>query len=195
MAISERAQKVFDFLKERGDSGIPPTVREICNSLGIKSTSSVHHDLNILEQNGLIERDSQNARAIYIKGFTKSVQVPIIGRVTAGLPILAVEEVEGYLPFDNRHINPKDLFALRVQGMSMKNAGIMDGDLVVCKRQTTADDGEIVVALIEDEATVKRIYREKFGVRLQPENEDFDPIYAAEVLVLGKVVSCVRFYN
>jgi len=193
--ITPRQMRIFNFIRERQSTGIPPTVREICLHAGVKSTSTVHLDLTRLAENGYIDRDLQNARAITVKGAVRTVQVPVIGRVTAGMPILAVEEIEGYVPFDESLSKGKTLFALRVKGMSMKNVGIFDGDLVICSRQATADDGEIVVALIEDEATVKRIYREKCGVRLEPENEDFDTIYAAEVLVLGKVVSSVRFYT
>ena len=120
--------------------------------------------------------------------------MPIVGRVTAGVPILAVEEITGYIPFTAEHYRNKELFALVVQGESMKNAGILDGDYVISEKTSTAEDGEIVVALIEDEATVKRIYREPDGVRLQPENPDFEPIYSKDVLVLGKVVSVVRYY-
>ena len=127
-------------------------------------------------------------------GCEQTAQVPILGKVTAGLPILAVEEVQGYLPITASQQRGRELFALTVQGESMKNAGILDGDYVVVERTPTARDGDIVVALIEDEATVKRLYRETDCVRLQPENDAFEPIYAKEVLILGKVVSVVRYY-
>lgn len=193
--LTQNQQKVFDFLKEKIQESIPPTVREICEACGIKSTSTVHGILNALEQQGLISRDAQNARAIHIVGAARTVQVPILGRVTAGMPILAVEQIEDYIPFTARISSDKELFALRVVGESMIKAGILDGDLVVCERAQTADDGQIVVAMIDDEATVKRLYREKFGVRLQPENDAFDPIYAAEVTILGKVIASIRNYQ
>ena len=193
--LTKKQQQVFEYLQSRMQSDIPPTVREICAATGIRSTSTVHGILRALTENGLITRDSQNARGIYIEGAEKSVQVPLLGRVTAGLPILAVEEIEEYIPFSGRYAKGKKLFALRVQGESMINAGILDGDIVVCEQEQSVDDGTIVVALIEDEATVKRIYREKFGVRLQPENDAFDPIYAAEVRVLGKVIASLRLYS
>ncbi len=175
-------------------SGLPPTVREICAATGIKSTSTVHGILSALEEYGYISRKSQNARGIYIEQDKRPVQIPLLGRVTAGLPILAVEQVEEYIPFYIENADNKQLFALRVVGESMINAGIYDNDIVICEKMSTANDGDIVVALIEEEATVKRLYREKFGVRLQPENDKFDPIYAANVLILGKVIASIRFY-
>ncbi len=143
---------------------------------------------------GYISRDAGLNRAIHIEGCEQTAQVPILGKVTAGLPILAVEEVQGYLPITASQQRGRELFALTVQAESMKNAGILDGDYVVVERTPTARDGDIVVALIEDEATVKRLYRETDCVRLQPENDAFEPIYAKEVLILGKVVSVVRYY-
>ncbi len=121
-----------------------------------------------------------------------SSQVPILGRVTAGVPILAVEDIEGYIPFP--HHNGRELFALHVVGLSMRDAGILDGDFVVAEKAQTADDGEIVVAMIEDEATVKRLFREPHCIRLQPENPDFEPIYSDQVQLLGRVVAVVRYY-
>ena len=154
----------------------------------------VHAHLKALENLGYISRDAGLNRAIHIEGCEQTAQVPILGKVTAGLPILAVEEVQGYLPITASQQRGRELFALTVQGESMKNAGILDGDYVVVERTPTARDGDIVVALIEDEATVKRLYRETDCVRLQPENDAFEPIYAKEVLILGKVVSVVRYY-
>ncbi|MDD5952316.1 MAG: transcriptional repressor LexA [Oscillospiraceae bacterium] len=192
--LTKSQQKVFDFVKEQLESGVPPTVREICAATGLHSTSTVHSHLRALENAGYITRDAGLNRSIRIKGQDQTTQVPIVGRVTAGVPILAVEEVTGYLPFPGERYKNKELFALMVQGESMKNAGILDGDYVISEKTSTADDGEIVVALIEDEATVKRLYREKDCIRLQPENPDFSPIYSKNVLVLGKVVSVVRYY-
>ena len=192
--LSKSQQKVYDYLKERLEYGVPPTVREICAATGLSSTSTVHGHLKALESAGYINRGAGLNRSIRIEGQEQTTQVPIVGRVTAGVPILAVEEITGYIPFTAEHYRNKELFALVVQGESMKNAGILDGDYVISEKTSTAEDGEIVVALIEDEATVKRIYREPDGVRLQPENPDFEPIYSKDVLVLGKVVSVVRYY-
>ena len=192
--LTKSEQKIYDFLKDRSQYGIPPSVREICAATGLKSTSTVHAHLKALENLGYISRDAGLNRAIHIEGCEQTAQVPILGKVTAGLPILAVEEIQGYLPITASQQRGRELFALTVQGESMKNAGILDGDYVVVERTPTARDGDIVVALIEDEATVKRLYRETDCVRLQPENDAFEPIYAKEVIILGKVVSVVRYY-
>ena len=192
--LTKSQQKIYDFLKDRSQYGIPPSVREICAATGLKSTSTVHAHLKALENLGYISRDAGLNRAIHIEGCEQTAQVPILGKVTAGLPILAVEEIQGYLPITASQQRGRELFALTVQGESMKNAGILDGDYVVVERTPTARDGDIVVAFIEDEATVKRLYRETDCVRLQPENDAFEPIYAKEVIILGKVVSVVRYY-
>ena len=192
--LTKSQQKIYDFLKDRSQYGIPPSVREICAATGLKSTSTVHAHLKALENLGYISRDAGLNRAIHIEGCEQTAQVPILGKVTAGLPILAVEEIQGYLPITASQQRGRELFALTVQGESMKNAGILDGDYVVVERTPTARDGDIVVALIEDEATVKRLYRETDCVRLQPEYDAFEPIYAKEVIILGKVVSVVRYY-
>ena len=192
--LTKSQQKIYDFLKDRSQYGIPPSVREICAATGLKSTSTVHAHLKALENLGYISRDAGLNRAIHIEGCEQTAQVPILGKVTAGLPILAVEEIQGYLPITASQQRGRELFALTVQGESMKNAGILDGDYVVVERTPTARDGDIVVALIEDEATVNRLYRETDCVRLQPENDAFEPIYAKEVIILGKVISVVRYY-
>ena len=192
--LSKSKQKIYDFLKEKAQYGIPPSVREICAATGLKSTSTVHAHLRTLEELGYITRQAGLNRSIRIEGSEEAMQVPILGRVTAGMPILAVEEIQGYLPYSANHAAGKELFALHVDGMSMKNAGILDGDYVIAEKTPTADDGAIVVAMIEDEATVKRLYREKDCIRLQPENPDFDPIYSRDVMILGKVVAVLRYY-
>ena len=181
--LTKSQQKVFDFLREQMPSGIPPTVREICNATGLRSTSTVHAHL--------ITREAGLNRSIRIEGSEAAVQVPIMGKVTAGLPILAVEDIEGYIPFPQK--TGKELFALHVSGLSMRDAGILDGDYVIAERVPTAEDGDIVVALLEDEATVKTLYREEGRVRLQPENPDFSPIYAKDVSLLGKVIAVIRY--
>ena len=190
--LTKSQQKVYDFLRKEAGKGVPPSVREICAATGLRSTSTVHAHLKTLERLGYIHREAGLNRSIRLEGGTPSSQVPILGKVTAGMPILAVEAIEGYIPFPLKE--GKGLFALHVSGLSMKNAGILDGDYVVAEQASTADDGEIVVALIDDEATVKRLFREEGQVRLQPENPDFSPIYSDHVSILGKVIAVVRYY-
>ncbi len=190
--LTKSQQKVYDFLRREASTGVPPTVREICAGTGLRSTSTVHAHLKTLERLGYITREAGLNRSIRLEGENPTTQVPILGRVTAGVPILAVEDIEGYLPFPLKE--GKELFALHVSGLSMKNAGILDGDYVVAEHTASAEDGEIVVAMIDDEATVKRLFREKDVVRLQPENPDFYPIYSDNVTVLGKVIAVVRYY-
>ena len=189
--LTKSQQKVYDFLVKEAPKGVPPTVREICAATGLHSTSTVHAHLKTLEKLGYISRDAGLNRSIRIEGSTAAVQVPIMGKVTAGQPILAVEDIEGYLPFPQKE--GKALFALHVSGLSMRDAGILDGDYVVAEQTPTAEDGDIVVALIEDEATVKRFFREQNRVRLQPENPDFEPIYSENVFILGKVIAVLRY--
>ena len=192
---AQNQQKILDFIKkEIEQKGYPPSVREICAGVGLKSTSTVHAHLNHLEQQGLIRRDSTKPRALEVIDGTQSRgrSVPLVGRVTAGLPILAIENIEEYLTLPQEMLGYDDLFCLRVQGESMVDVGILDGDIIVVREQSDAENGEIVVAMIDDEATVKRIYYEKKQVRLQPENRTMAPIYAGHVQVLGKVVALFR---
>lgn len=196
--LTKSQQKVYNYLLEHKDDGIAPTVREICRDTGFKSTSTVHNHLNNLERYGYITRRPDCARAIFINnidGKPASVAVPIIGTVTAGMPILAFEENLGYVTVDESVKRGREVFALRVKGDSMINAGIYDGDAVVFVRQNTAENGEIVVALIDDEATVKRFFKEANFIRLQPENSLYDPIISENVIILGKVVTLVRNYE
>lgn len=196
--LTKSQQKVYDYLVKKKDDGFAPTVREICEATGFKSTSTVHAHLNTLERLGYISRKSDCARAIVINkpdGTPESIAVPIIGTVTAGMPIFAFEENLGYVTVDESVKRGREIFALRVKGDSMINAGIFDGDAVVFVRQSVAENGEIVVALIEDEATVKRFYKENGYFRLQPENPDYEPILTEEVKILGKVVTLVRNYE
>lgn len=192
--LNEKARKILDYITREIGDGIPPSVREICAALQIKSTSTVHKYLKELEDDGYIVREENLNRAIRLPG-SGSVHVPLLGTITAGSPILAVEEIEEYIPFKPSYGDGRDLFALHVRGESMINAGILNGDIIVAKRTGTADNGEIVVALIDDEATVKRFYKEKGHYRLQPENDTMDPILVDSCLILGKVVSCLRFYE
>lgn len=192
--LNEKQQRVLAFVKERLGDGIPPTVREICDACGIKSTSTVHAYLKRLEEEGYIDRMDGLNRAIRLPGESVT-RVPLLGKVTAGLPILAVEEVEDYVPFSGgSQYGAGELFALRVTGTSMINAGILDRDVVIVRRTNTAQNGDVVVALIGDEATVKRIYVESDHIRLQPENPEYEPIIVKEAIVLGKVISLVRYF-
>ncbi|MBQ8503163.1 MAG: transcriptional repressor LexA [Clostridia bacterium] len=194
--LSENQYRILEYLKERAAYGAIPSVREICQAVGLKSTSSVQNNLDALEEKGYIERDPMLKRSIRIVGQAENVRhVPLLGVVTAGLPILAVEQIESYLPFTGGHISSdKEMFALRVRGESMLNAGIFDGDIIFVEKTPTARNGEIVVALIEDEATVKTFYKENGHFRLQPENDDFEPIIVNEVIILGKVVAMMRYF-
>ena len=191
----QNQQKILDFIKREIElKGYPPSVREICTAVGLKSTSTVHAHLNHLEAQGLIRRDSTKPRALEVIDGTQARgrSIPLVGRVTAGQPILAIENIEDYLVLPQSLVGLDELFCLRVQGESMIGAGIFDGDILVVRRQETAENGEIVVAMIDDEATVKRIFYEDGRVRLQPENPTMQPIYADEVTVLGKVTDLFR---
>ncbi len=193
--LNNTQKKIYEFLAERSQNGVPPTVREICAAVGLKSTSSVQSNLDALEAAGYIERDPMLKRSIRVRGQENNVtQVPLIGTVTAGMPILAVEAIEGYVPFSGGEASDKPLFALRVKGDSMIKCGILSGDIIIAEKTPVANNGDIVVALLEDEATVKRFYKENGHFRLQPENDEYAPIISDEVIVLGKVVSLIRYF-
>ncbi len=195
-ASHENQQRILDFIKsEIEEKGYPPSVREICAAVGLRSTSTVHAHLNHLEEKGLIRRDSTKPRALEVLDGTQARgrSVPLVGRVTAGQPILAIENIEEYLSLPQSVLGQGEMFSLRVEGESMIDAGIMDGDIVVLRQQDTAENGEIVVAMTpEDEATLKRIFYEDGRVRLQPENATMSPIYVDNVTVLGKLVALIR---
>ena len=188
-------QRILDFIKSEIEmKGYPPSVREICQAVGLKSTSTVHAHLNHLEEQGLIRRDSTKPRALEVLdgSHQRGRSVPLVGRVTAGQPILAVENIEDYLVLPQNMLGQDDVFCLRVQGESMIDIGILDGDIVVLRQQDSADNGDIVVALVDDEATLKRIYYEDGHVRLQPENTTMAPIIVENAAVLGKLVALFR---
>lgn len=193
--LTKSQQKVFDYIRSCAQEFRIPSVREICAATGLSSTSTVHLHLKTLEERGLIEREKGLNRSIRISGEEQSTPIPVMGRVTAGLPILAVEDIECYVPVAESIRRGRELFALRVMGESMINAGILDGDIIIVHRTPTADNGDIVVALVEDEATVKRFYKEDGHFRLQPENDAFEPIIVEEVLLLGKVVALHRTFD
>ncbi len=193
--LSEKQMSVYNYLKKAMNGSIPPTVREICEATGIRSTSTVHAVLSALEKNGYITRDSKTSRGIRLTGTAETSMVPLVGRVTAGQPILAVEEIEGYIPCPISSERSDGLFALRVQGLSMRDAGILDGDIIIADKDIESRDGDIVVALIGDEATVKRLVQKR-GEKpyLMPENPDFDPIRPDYMEILGRVVGSYREY-
>ncbi len=193
--LTKSQQKVYDYIKECIEQSRIPSVREICAATGLRSTSTVHLHLKTLEERGLIERDRGMNRCIRLSGEERSVRIPVLGRVTAGMPILAVEDVEEYIPVAENIRRGRELFALRVMGESMINAGIYDGDTVIVHRTPTAENGDIVVALMEDEATVKRFFKEDGHFRLQPENDAFEPIIVEELVLLGKVVALYRSFE
>ena len=190
--LTEKQKNVYDFIVKQMSGGFPPTVREICNNTGIKSTSTVHAILGVLEEEGYIVRDAKYSRAIKLDMPSSASMVPLVGRITAGKPILAVEEIEDYIPYPSK--DAEGLFALKVVGYSMKNVGIMDGDIIVADKNVPCRNGDIVVGMDGEEATVKRLVIKDKTVIFMPENEDFEPIYPENPTVLGKVVGSYRKY-
>lgn len=198
--ISAKQLEILEYIKSQIlERGFPPAVRDICEAVNLKSTSSVHSHLETLEKNGYIRRDPTKPRAIEILDDSfniirrEMVNVPIIGRVAAGEPILAEQNIENYFPIPMEFMPNKQTFMLKVRGESMINAGILDGDYVLVEERGTADNGEMVVALIEDGATVKTFYREEGVIRLQPENDTMNPIIVSDCTILGKVIGVFRF--
>lgn len=197
--ITAKQKEILDYIKyEILNKGYPPAVREICEAVHLKSTSSVHAHLETLEKNGYIRRDPTKPRAIEImdENFNLSrrevVNVPMIGSVAAGQPILAVENIEAYFPIPAEMMPNQQSFMLKVKGESMINAGIFDGDQILVQQQDIAQNGEIVVALVEDSATVKTFYKENDKIRLQPENDSMEPIIVDDCKILGKVFGVFR---
>jgi repressor LexA len=195
---SEKEQAIYDYITETIErEGYSPTVRDIQQALGIKSTSTVHSYLARLEEKGMIRKDPGKSRTIQTERTPEtcaSLRVPILGKVRAGLPILAVENREGYVDVSLKGYPQKELFALRVTGDSMIEAGILEGDIIIVHQEAIAENGDVVVALVEDSATVKTFYKENGHFRLQPENPTMEPIIVDDVVILGRVVSSMRFY-
>lgn len=200
--LSSKQQQILEYMKaEVREKGYPPSVREICEAVGLKSTSTVHGHLARLEKKGYIRRDPTKPRAIEILDEAphnpdfpprELVQVPIVGNITAGTPILAVENIEDTFPVPVDYVHNDTVFMLKVRGDSMIEAGIFDKDLILVRQQSNASNGDIVVALIEDYATVKTFFREKDFVRLQPQNASMNPIIVRDVTILGKVIGLFR---
>jgi repressor LexA len=198
--IKDKQLEIYEFLKIYAENkGYPPSVREICEAVNLKSTSTVHGHLKRLEKKGLIRRDPTKPRALEILETTANrkemLNIPLVGRVTAGVPILATENIEDTFPIPMDYIkHNEELFMLKVTGNSMINIGIHDGDFAIIERAQTAHNGEIVVALIENDATIKTFYKEKNKIRLQPENDALEPIIVDDCAILGKLVGLFRAY-
>lgn len=190
--LNEKQQEVYSFLVKEMSQGLPPTVREICEATKIKSTSTVHAILSALEEMGYIIRDAKNSRSIRLNNDFESSMVPLVGRITAGKPILAVEEIEDYIPYPTS--SSEGLFALKVVGLSMKNVGILDGDIIIADKNKPCKNGDIVVGMDGEEATVKRLVIKNGQIIFMPENENFEPIYPEFPSVLGKVIGSYRKY-
>lgn len=198
--ISDKQREILEYMKEQIlAKGYPPSVREICTAVGLKSTSSVHSHLETLEKNGYIRRDPTKPRAIEIVDDSfqnisrrEMVNIPMLGKVAAGQPLLADDNINGYFPLPVEYVHNKQTFMLTVQGESMINAGIFDGDLIIVEQTSVARNGDIVVALIEDSATVKTFYKENNYIRLQPENDSMDPIIVQDCMIMGKVIGLYR---
>ena len=200
--ISKKQLEILEYIKSQIlERGFPPAVREICEAVNLKSTSSVHSHLETLEKNGYIRRDPTKPRAIEILDDSfnltrrEMVNVPIVGQVAAGEPMLAQENIENYFPIPTEFMPNNQTFLLKVKGESMINAGILDGDMVLVEQASTASNGDMVVALIEDGATIKTFYKEEGIFRLQPENDSMEPIIVSEVSILGKVIGVFRFFK
>lgn len=204
--LTKRQAQIYEFIcNEVAEKGYPPSVREIANAVGLSSPSTVHTHLQVLEDKGYIKRDLSKPRALEIIGkespaeravgsSSAIVNVPLVGRVAAGMPILAEQNIEAMIPLPEAIVGDAASFVLRVKGESMVQAGIFDGDFVVVKEQPDAVNGQIVVALIDDEATVKTFYREPDRIRLQPENPTMAPIYVTDPKILGRVIALVRSF-
>ena len=197
--ITKKQTEILEYIKSQIlNKGYPPSVRDICTAVNLKSTSSVHAHLETLEKNGYIRRDPTKPRAIEIidDNFNLTrrevVNVPLIGQVAAGQPLLAVENITSYFPIPAEFIPKEEVFMLNVKGESMVNAGIYDGDQIIVKQQSTASNGEIVVALVDDSATVKRFYKENGHIRLQPENDFMEPMIVDSCEIIGKVIGLIR---
>ena len=195
----DNQQRILDYIKsEIQTKGYPPSVREIANAVGLKSTSTVHGHLQRLEKRGLLHRDAMKPRAMEVVGDPNFIRntttaVPVVGQVQAGVPILAEQNLEDYVPIPDVMLGKGEHFILRVHGESMIDAGIMDGDYIIVRQRAEAHDGDIIVAMIDDSATVKRFFREEDGTfRLQPENSAMEPIYTKELTIVGEVVSLFR---
>ena len=197
--ITQKQSEILEYIKSQIlNKGYPPSVRDICQAVNLKSTSSVHAHLESLEKNGYIRRDPTKSRTIEIidDNFNLSrrevVNIPLLGQVAAGQPLLAVENITEYFPIPSEYMPGGEVFMLKVKGDSMINMGIYEGDQIIVRKQNTASNGEVIVALVDDSATVKRFYKENGHIRLQPENDFMDPIIVDDCEILGKVIGLIR---
>lgn len=197
--ITQKQSEILEYIKSQIlNKGYPPSVRDICQAVNLKSTSSVHAHLESLEKNGYIRRDPTKSRTIEIidDNFNLSrrevVNIPLLGQVAAGQPLLAVENITEYFPIPSEYMSGGEVFMLKVKGDSMINMGIYEGDQIIVRKQNTASNGEVIVALVDDSATVKRFYKENGHIRLQPENDFMDPIIVDDCEILGKVIGLIR---
>ena len=197
--ITQKQSEILEYIKSQIlNKGYPPSVRDICQAVNLKSTSSVHAHLESLEKNGYIRRDPTKSRTIEIidDNFNLSrrevVNIPLLGQVAAGQPLLAVENITEYFPIPSEYMQGGEVFMLKVKGDSMINMGIYEGDQIIVRKQNTASNGEVIVALVDDSATVKRFYKENGHIRLQPENDFMDPIIVDDCEILGKVIGLIR---
>ena len=199
--VKDKQSEIYEFLKTYTEAkGYPPSVREICEAVSLRSTSTVHGHLKRVEKKGMIKRDPSKPRALEIAELSASkkemINIPIVGKITAGLPMLATENIEDTFPIPLDYIkHDKELFMLRVSGQSMINVGIRDNDLAIIENSQDAINGDIVVALIDDSATIKRFFKEKNHIRLQPENDTMDPIIVNDCKILGKLVGIFRSFK
>ena len=192
--LKDKELSVFNYIKSRLSDGMSPSVREIMDAMGFKSTSTAHRYIETLVREGFIEKTGNLNRTLRLPN-SGTTSVPIMGTITAGQPITAIQDITGYVGFEAPGVNPQELFALKIRGESMINAGILDGDIVIVKRVSYAENGDIVVAFIgHEDATVKTFYKERGHYRLQPENDTMEPIIVNEVEILGKVIGLKRYY-
>lgn len=186
-------EEIYTYIKECSEDGFPPSIREICDGLNISSTSTVHRYINMLVDEGVLDKNGGKNRSVRLSG-SSSVKVPLMGTVTAGQPITAIQEITDYIAFNPDRRHSGQLFALKIRGESMINAGIFDADIVICEQMQTVRNGEIAVVLVDDEdATVKTFYKEDGHYRLQPENDSMDPIIVDYCQILGKVIAVLRY--
>lgn len=194
--LSENERKTYEFVKERIQDGYPPSVREICTNCGFRSTSTAHRAIKSLAEKGYLEKQNGLNRAIRLSGERTALKIPLVGTVTAGIPITAIEQITDYIDFNPSKNYDGELFALKVRGDSMIDAAILDGDMVIAEKTTYVENGEISVVLVdEDSATVKRFYKEDGHFRLQPENDTMDPIITDNASILGRVVAVIRYID
>lgn len=192
--LNERAIEIYEYIKSELAGGVPPSVRDIAAALRIKSTSTVHQYLNQLEREGLIERADNKRHTICLPDTQNKIDVPVLGTVAAGTPITAVQDITGYVAYASNRYDSNELFALKVQGDSMINIGLLEDDIIIVARTPVARNGQLAVAMVDGEATVKTFYKENGHFRLQPENDDMEPMLFKEVTILGVVIASLREY-